>query len=181
MSRVVVLEPHPDDAVLFACFSLLRYQPHVVTVLHPHTMAEPAYPGGSVDPFLRLREHEAAMAVLGTDFTLWPFSDISPDTDAIADMISELDCDLLLAPAVEEDGHPDHNLVGSLAQIQACEIIQYTTYTRSGGRTTAGRFVPYEFPWAETKRRAMACYESQAAHPATASWFAADDLREWVL
>ena len=151
-----------------------------MTVLRPDTMTSRTYPGGSADPHVRWAEHANAMDVVGATWEQWPFSDAAPDSDGIADRISALECDLLIAPAVEEDGHPDHNLVGSLAQIKACEIIQYTTYTRGGGRTTTGRFVPYEFPWMAVKRQAMACYESQAAHPATAPWFAAKDLREWV-
>lgn len=175
----VVLEPHPDDCALFACFLALRHQAKIVTVLAPNRMAGLGYPGGPVPTGQRLEEHRQAMAELGAEWEAWHFDDFSPNTDAIADRLVALDCDPLIAPAVEEDGHPDHNLVGSLAQIHGAELIQYTTYTRAGGRSSSAHEVPFEPGWPVLKLRALACYESQIAHPATQPWFL-DGIREWV-
>lgn len=181
--NVVLLEPHADDAVLFSCWNLLRYRPRVITVLRSDRMANPKYPGGPVKHETRVLETWDAMFALGIDWTsdedAWDFSDVKPDTDAIAERIAALDCELLIAPAVEKDGHPDHNAVGSLAQILPIEVIRYTTYTRSGGRSSNGTEVPFEPSWPALKLRALACYESQIAHPATAAHFLGG-LREWV-
>jgi LmbE family N-acetylglucosaminyl deacetylase len=177
--NAVLLEPHPDDAVLFSCWNLLRYRPHVVTVLRSDRMASRAYPGGPVAHSTRALESVAAMNRLGVQHEQWEFSDETPADDEITDRIVALECDLLIAPAVEEGGHPDHNMVGSLAQIHGAPAISYLTYTRGGGRSTHGTEVEFEPSWPVLKLRALACYESQIAHPATAAHFLGG-LREYV-
>ena len=57
-------------------------------------------------------------------------------------------------------------------------ITFYNTYRRGEGRTR-GVSVPYEADWPARKLRAMACYRSQIALPATQPWFANDWLEEW--
>lgn len=178
--NVICLEPHADDAVLFSCWNLIRYRPFLITVFESHRMANRNYPGGAVTHTRREFESRQAATLLDIPWEQWPFPDSSPNPTLIADRITDLKCDLLIAPAVEEGGHLDHNLVGSLAQIHGCDVIQYTTYTRSGGRSTSAREVPFEPEWPVTKLRALACYRSQIAHPATAPWFVDHGLREWV-
>ena len=127
-----------------------------------------------------MRENTAAMDILGARWMQWRISDRPGETDNLTERIASLECDLLIAPAVEEGGHAQHNTVGSLAQIVGCEIIQYMTYTRGNGRSTSANEVSFEPDWPVAKLQALACYRSQIAHPATRSWFVDYGLREWV-
>lgn len=88
----------------------------------------------------------------------------------------------MFAPAVEENGHVEHNTVGVAASLlwPQSKVRYYLTYTRTHGRSTLGDEVFYETEWISRKLRALAEYGSQIAHPARRPWFYdLVDLREW--
>lgn len=191
MSRALLLSPHNDDETLFASFLCLRHRPHVVICLKSARMAESKYPGGMVVK-AKTREFETAMAMktFGCEWTQWPILDTDPQPEEVEafmwglrDPSSDHDWDLVFAPAVEEGGHPDHNLVGRLAEgvFNDTPVVNYLTYTAQEGRSRQGTLVEPEPEWVTLKLHALACYKSQAMHPATKSWFYDQiDLREWV-
>ena len=188
--RALLLAPHNDDETLFASFLCLRYQPHVVICLKSTRMADPSYPGGvPVQAQTREFETEMAMNALSCTWTQWPITDMDPEEEQLESFMWGLrdplgaDWDIVLAPAVEADGHSDHNLIGMLAErvFSDVEIVRYLTYTRYG-RSSWGKLVEPEREWIGLKLAALACYRSQASHPATCSWFYERlDLREWII
>jgi LmbE family N-acetylglucosaminyl deacetylase len=84
------------------------------------------------------------------------------------------------APAVEEGGHEQHNLVGEAArEVFEARVHPYLTYVR-GSMRSRGREVAFEPEWVADKLRALACYESQIGLENTRAWFMDDCLREYT-
>ena len=151
-------------------------------------MADPGYPGGmKVEFWEREQETDQAMAILGCSWEQWTFSDAEPDWLEIEVQMRVLDegpldprYERVFAPAFALDGNAQHNMIAQLAdRVFGDRVTYYTTYT-SNGRAISDREVEYEPEWIALKHRALACYSSQSAHPATRQHFMAD-LREYVL
>jgi LmbE family N-acetylglucosaminyl deacetylase len=183
VSGSVLLAPHHDDESLFASFLILRYRPLVVTVLgRAERQAQHGYPGGPIPGSIREQETAEAMRLLDARWVSWEFSDLNPDWPAISRAIAELagSFDRCFAPAVEDEGHGQHNHVGALAlaHFGRDRVTAYTTYRNGYGRS-GGEQVPFDPDWPVLKLRALACYESQIRCPSTGHHFLAG-LREYV-
>lgn len=173
--RAILWEPHHDDSVLFATYTLLREKPTVITVFsHP-----------SVE---RQVESMKAMDVVECNYGMVGAyeGDAGAEALLLSRMIREHDLGgdkKVFAPAVEEDGHADHNLVGSLAgKVFGPEnVTHYMTYRRGHGRSRSDNEVEPEPGWRALKMQAMACYASQIERDDTRPWFCGDDVfREWI-
>lgn len=176
---VLLLEPHHDDAALFAAFTCLRFKPFVVTVLASHLQEERGY---GITNATRSEENRQALKILGCDNEQWPYPDNNPPWDVILARVDELDAALrpetVFAPAVEQDGHDQHNNVGMVAdKVFGHRVRPYLTYRRTHGKTVGVEVVP-EPDWIVQKHWALACYHSQIKEPTTRQWFL-DDLREY--
>lgn len=156
--RSVLLTPHPDDETLFATFTLLREKPHVVCV----------FDCGDE----RRTEFEAAMRTLGIKAPeTWGFpEDPWPNWASIREAIRNLGAERLYAPEAGDMGNLHHIGVGHAAADSGIPTVHYLTYT-TAGKQTSGNPVPYEPAWIGLKLRALACYESQYAHPSHAPHF----------
>ena len=173
----ILIEPHMDDAVLFASYTILGEKPVVCTAFGDT-------PYGDV----RFEEHIAALAVLGARDTAWnaDLSERKPDWDAarswMGELLEVLKPDLVYAPAREKGGHEQHNEITKIAQRTfACDMHYYMTYVRGGRRSRGSIEIEPEHGWSALKFQAMACYASQIEWIHTRPWFAADDaLREWL-
>lgn len=188
--RALLLAPHNDDETLFASFLCLRYQPHVVICFRSERMADPNYPGGMpVDAKTRRFETAMAMKTLGCNWSQWEIPDtvtepeiVEPHFWALRDLAGQDDWDMVIAPAIEDGGQFQHNMIGELATSVFLDVprIHYLTYTSDGGRSRGLIEVGFEPEWIALKLHALACYKSQAAHPATRSHFIDGGLREYV-
>ena len=77
-------------------------------------------------------------------------------------MVREVIAEEVYAPAVEEGGHEQHNMIGRIvADIWRAEATHYLTYTNGRDRSISDRPVPVEPGWISAKFRALAHYESQ--------------------
>ena len=171
----ILFEPHHDDAVLFASYTLIKENPLVVTVLS-HT-----------DHMERWEESNDAMDMLGVGWMPLPFPEKNPDWDEVRERISQFknrkDYDHFFAPAVEENGHEQHSLLGEIvADVFGAErVTHYLTYRRGCGRSQSENEVIAEPGWAAQKFSAMACHASQIERENTRYWFSSDNmLREWL-
>lgn len=191
----VLLDPHGDDAALFAAFTCLRESPHVVVVLRSAVQET----RGGPDFTRREAELAAAMDVLGCTWEQWAIPDDAPRWEQAAERIKGLASfyDHCYAPAEawEANGHAWHNKppsgvepgvrhhdrVGFLAckMFGAERVTGYQTYTMHGGKTRVGDPVESRPEWVLAKLRALVCYESQVLLPATAPHFA-EDLAEFT-
>lgn len=158
----VFLSPHPDDETLFGAFTLLRHRPTVVVALDCGDE--------------RMMEAHQAVSLLGCRFVQWPFLESDPDWDAVAVALADLPDGPVFAPALVEDGNPDHNRIAELAPVGS---IRYLTYT-AAGKQTDGVEVAYEPEWIGLKHQALACYPSQFAQPGRAEHFMRD-IREYTV
>jgi LmbE family N-acetylglucosaminyl deacetylase len=165
----LLVSPHNDDESLFACWTLLREKPMVVVVFDGYVQAAR---GLKITWQQRRAETLAACDILGVPVTFLGFRDDQPPTaEAIRECLDLYRPDIpVYAPAFEEDGHPQHNLVA-----RACDGLtiadRYLTYT-AAGKSTGGRVVPIlDGSWIALKHRALACYESQLSlDPRVACW-----------
>lgn len=173
---VLLIEPHMDDAVLFASYTILGEKPIVCTALAATTDGE-----------RRRREHDAAMdalGVVGRDRLLE--HEHKPAWVKVRgwmeDLRAKVKPTLVYVPAFEYGGHEQHNEVNQIAKRAFdCEILSYMTYVRGGRRSRGSIEVEPEHGWSARKFQAMACYASQIEWIHTRPWFAADDaLREWL-
>lgn len=181
----VLLEPHNDDAVLFATWTCLREQPHVITCLRSHRQG---------DNFARreLESHVALQETLGCSWGQWEFRDDAPDWPAIRSAIGQLaeTFDHCYAPFPRwvQNGHDpaeltppghgilQHDRIGQMA-LDAFGPERYTgylTYLRWGGKDNGGTAVPFEPEWPLRKLQALACYRSQLERPEIVSHFLGD-------
>ncbi len=179
----ILFEPHHDDAVLFACFTLLRIHPTVVTVLGDARVQDEL----GVTVFERERETIEAMKVVEpSNWRTWNHKDTEPNEDAIVSDMLHLNAIMhpkeVWAPLVEKRGHEQHNLVGRAAihafgEKRCCF---YSTY-RMGPyeRSREGVRVEYEPGWLFQKHAALACYRSQALTPSFKHF--AEDLNEYAI
>jgi hypothetical protein len=101
----VLIDPHGDDAALFASFLCLRYKP-VVVVTHL------SVPEDEVDE---------AMWQLDCDWTVHSLDDLP-------------DAELTIGPAWEKDGLPEHNLVADTFAADI-RYMTYAGYPRQKSRS----------------------------------------------
>lgn len=175
--NALLLEPHQDDATLFAAFTCLRYKPKVITILGSKLQEDR---GTGITNGVRELENHNALAELGCviGHEQWPERDNAPDWDATYARLHRVNLgthyEVVFAPAIEDGGHEQHTAVGELALGVFGERVQhYLTYKRGHGKTK-GKLVEYEPEWVSIKHRALAWHESQIAERTTQSWFMGD-------
>lgn len=178
----ILLEPHHDDAVLFASYTLLGLDdPLVVTVLG-RAEVQKRY---GITGAQRTIENEFAIKELGVRAPWeWGVSDENPDWEGVkrraraADEIHSPSC--VWVPAWEEGGHEQHNLVNQIAVETFNERCRfYHTYKRGSARTRSTHEVARLPDWPGQKFRAMSWFQSQINLDNTRPWFNDWD-REWV-
>lgn len=178
----LLLAPHNDDETLFASFTILRHRPHVVTCFRSYVQERR---GG---PDYRTREAETQQALFRLGGPTWqqlPVRDDQPDVEMLVSCLREIQrdglWDVVFAPAVEDGGHDQHNMVGHAAlEIFGDQIVTpYLTYVRGEGKTRSGCAVPFEPDWPARKLMAMSKYQSQIEVENTSFWFLDETIREW--
>lgn len=193
--KSLLLVPHCDDETLFASHIVMRYNPDVKVVYLPsqheeestrrHEMAAALshLSGVTWDPWdvewLGGREREP-MHSLEEQLSKWCPPELFLERDPDAEYYEHV-----FAPLPEPGGHPEHNYVGTVA-VELWGKVRttlYTTYTRTGGRTTSeGQEVELPAWMIQRKLRALAEYISQIEQPSTRPWFCQMlDLREWIV
>lgn len=177
----LLLEPHQDDAVLFACYTLLRERPHVITILQSDLQAQR---GTGIRASQRVAENELALNVtLGLTWEQWEYSDADPDWRGIRDDLAKRNdatVTSVYAPYPESGSHPHHNMVGNLAlEVFGGRVTHYMTYVNGRGRSQGSRrVVPHVYDHVRMKLLALACYGTQIREPSTGHHFT-EALHEW--
>lgn len=154
------ISPHNDDAVLFGSFTLQRFQPLVLTVFDSVVQDKRGYP--QCNAAARRCEDYCAMKILGCWIKFSGASDAELSREAIRAALSEYKPQRVWIPAYEEHGHPQHNLISTLARevYSGAEIRCYLTYTELG-KSTNGTKVPFTGVMLRKKLQALACYRTQ--------------------
>jgi len=174
----ILLQPHDDDAFLFACFAAIREQALIVTVFDSYVQPSRGIPGTSARE--RERETNRACIVLGLLWKRLNFRDDEMPTlhqvaSRLGEVVGPLNGHEIWAPADEAYGHPQHNLLAPLGDHH------YLTYTERG-KSTCGREVPFEPAWVGLKLRALSCFESQfQAATGCVEHFIGRSLREYEI
>ena len=171
-----MLAPHHDDESLFAAFLVQEWNADVIVCFSP--MSEERLHGQ--DPAKRLQEFWTACDYLGAgkQHSL----DLSNETAnglaavRLPKMLRQVEMgehERVYAPAFEINGQEQHNIVAQAAiEVYGAERVRhYTTYTRSGGRTTTDQPVEFDARMVSRKLRAMSAYRSQIDLLSTRGWF----------
>lgn len=179
----LLLDPHGDDGVLFAAFTIMKHRPHVAVCLRSQLQESR---GTGITAAEREAETGAALAILDVPaWEQWPIRDDRPDWVAVARLMEQtrddVKPDVVFAPEFEVGGHDHHNAVAEIAArvFGPKLIVSYLTYVRGSARSDWATEVVPEPDWIVRKHRALACFESQVREPSTRPWFM-DSLREWV-
>jgi LmbE family N-acetylglucosaminyl deacetylase len=157
----IFISPHNDDETLFGAFTILRERPLVVIVFDSHVQEAR---GLRVDWKQRRHETRKALDILGGQVCYLGLSDADPGVteavirEALFKTLGRLS-EPVFAPASEEAGHAQHNMVAEATAFPG--VRRYLTYT-ARGKSIVGRPVPIESPdWIRRKLEALACYTSQ--------------------
>lgn len=161
---ILVLSPHNDDETLFAAFTILRYQAHVIVC---HGSAGDY--GRSED---RMMESAQAVATLGGTFEQWdvPSGDANLLHSKLATGVERPNVQWVFAPD-KHASHPDHRLLAEVAaDLFKGKLTTYHTYADQRRVTPLsvgyGRAVEIGHPsWVHRKIRALSSYTTQASHP----------------
>lgn len=179
----LLLDPHGDDGVLFASFTILKHEPTVIVCLRSQLQESR---GAGITYQEREMETTRALAELGVPaWEQLAVPDDRPDWVAVARSLEsardDLRPDQVFAPEFEVGGHDHHNAVAEIAAkvFGSDRIVSYLTYVRGSARSDWATEVMPEPDWIARKHRALACFESQIREPSTRPWFM-DSLREWV-
>ena len=193
MAGAILFAPHNDDETLFAFYQMLRLRPLVVVVTRSYRQEHEQH-----GPSHERREEEThrVCELVDVPYVQWSYPDTRVSWQHVAvsmDMLVEQERpDTIIAPAIEDGGHEDHNALGAIVQERilrrsswttVTNLVSYLTYRRGHGRSTDGDEVEATDDERTLKLQAMGLYLSQAEHPATAPWFDPNqygDLREWV-
>ena len=170
MSTALLIAPHADDESLFAAYLAQRYSAHIVVV----------YDEG--------RENELAQAAQWLGCT---YEQLGVSKQAVRHVVEHYlrslskrdEWDTVIVPYVEDNGHEEHNLVGTIAaQVFSPRwIVPYRTYAPRGRRSIGTESFPGEPVHVSRKLAALSCYRSQIEDPATGPWFSSLlDMREWT-
>ncbi len=164
------LSPHNDDETLFGAFTIQREKPLVIVVFSSFVQAAR---GNPVTSGQRHVETISALRELDPDGRSTELCSLGiPDSDAfdastLAARMVELLPDIergeqVWAPAFENGGHDQHNLVAKAADLLwPGKVTHYLTYTRTKGKSRSENEVPATGEMVRRKLRALACYESQ--------------------
>jgi hypothetical protein len=210
----LLLSPHDDDQVLWCAWTILREEPTVCIVYDSFVQTARGVEG--CDAQSRKIESIKAQHELFPPDPVYPHAfrgksdlfdlGLRDDTDyAPAYIRSEIQRQTNMtytevwAPAYEEGGHDQHNVVarvGDLFEAEGCVVHRYLTYTRGGGKSRNepyrdGRIgrpgvevLPRSAEDIQKKLRALACFKSQMQldpRIGCAEWFYGTDLREYAL
>lgn len=180
----LLLEPHPDDAALFAAYTCLRNHPVVVTCLRADVQELRGHP---ITAEMREAENRCALNLLGCERRQLEVSETHATITAVEVELFQIDKELepetIWATAVEENGHEQHTMVAEAAlRVFGSRVKPYMTYRRGSGRSK-GKTVIIPTPGERSlKRQALQCYESQIALADTAYWFGDESgwEKEWL-
>lgn len=182
IETALLLDPHGDDAVLFAAFTLLRHRPNVIVCLTSQVQENRGGPTAAI----RERETSDALGELGIyEWEQWRVKDDRPDWVAVTRLMEDAkkayEPEIVFAPEFEVGGHEHHNAIAEIAaRVFGPDRVQsYLTYVRGSARSDWGTEVVPEPEWIGWKHRALSCFTSQIREPSTRPWFM-DSLREWV-
>lgn len=151
--RPLLLDPHGDDAVLFASYICMRFKPIICVTNRTVPKSEIA----------------AATNFLGCSWQ----DGWEPQRD-----FSET----IFAPGWHEVGHEEHNEVAEKAKEVYGDAVQfYCTYAPRAHRWVGRIPIVPTAEMIQAKLRALSCFRSQIEYEATRPWFYdLLDMREWL-
>ncbi len=181
MYNKVFLSVHNDDEVLFGAYTIMRERPLVIVVYDSYVQVTRGDP--NCHRAARIGETQNALLEMGQDLQQLRLCGLRDDchythSEVIGSILSVLPVSAwetvtdVWAPAYEEGGHDQHNLVAQ--SVNSLANHRYTTYTRGKGKTRTSHLVTPTPDMIALKHRALACYTSQIANPSTRLWFRGD-------
>lgn len=167
----LLIAPHSDDEALFTSFTILRERPLVLIVTDSMRQASKGITAKE-----RRYETLNALRILGAESYFLGIPDAQLDANNLAAALDDFIAthgpfEHVFAPAFEENGNVDHNLIARVTF--SIPTMRYLTYT-TAGKSRSAHSVPFEKDWPLVKLQALACYKSQIMEPSTRDHFLRD-------
>lgn len=168
--------------MLWGAFTLQRERPVVLTVYDSVIQQQRGH--AACDLVTRRNEDiEAVRGVMGCEIQFSALRDTTLIAGAVLVALSKwAHATEVWLPAVEKNGHDQHNLVGEIGTevFKDAKIHRYLSYTRTHGKSTNGAEVKPTGAMVLNKLRALACYRTQIEIDALGCWPHFMDLREFL-
>lgn len=176
------IAPHNDDETLFGAFTLIRFKPLVLVVTDSWLQYNR---GENITAEQRRSETYEAMKMAGCPVFFGGIRDDVIDEWQVEHLLSRFDnLDMVYFPAEIEGGNEHHNLISRVAKkiclLKGWQYKQYMTYSKTQLYLVGTEESPPFGDAMQLKEKMLACYQSQAALPATAPHFeAVKEKSEW--
>lgn len=155
----ILLAPHNDDECLFCAYTIMRYKPLVIIVTDGMNMQSKG-----IDFIMRRQETVDAMKVLGASVVFLGLRDDTFEDIDLEMAIEGLKPDRVFAPAVYNNGHIGHNIVGRVAlKLWGDKVIKYATYEYPNLTLQGDITITPSNGEALLKTKALLAYPSQIA------------------
>ncbi len=182
VERKLLLSPHDDDATLFAAFTCMRKKPIVCVVTDSYIQPNRGEKG--CDAETRASETRNSCKILGCDVARLGIRDDALNEDILRYKFRNTKgFNIVYAPAIHENGNPQHNLIGKIAkEVFGDKVIFYTSYSKNNLYETGTEEVVPTKEELALKEKALACYPSQINLPSTRPHFEAVlGKSEWLI
>lgn len=178
---IILIEPHQDDSVLFAAYTLMRLRPLVISVTSSHI--QPNRGDIGCDENTRRKETVEAMKILGCPVLFMDIPDTELTEENFRQRLYGLNPETVYIPAAQ-GGNKQHDLINKVCMEyfgrDRCE--QYSTYKRNEFFTEEGYEIKPTHSEIELKNKALDCYKSQLQLPSTLPHFeAVRNKSEWLI
>jgi len=182
VSDVLFIEPHQDDAALYGFYTLLRVKPILISVTS--SFIQPNRGDQGCDADTRRKETIEAAKIAGVPVVFLDIPDTELTEENLRERLQHFNPETVYIPAQHENGNPQHNLIGKVClELFGKKCEQYCTYVRGDFNIVKGSWeVKPTHNEIELKNKALDCFKSQLALPATKPHFdAVRGKSEWIL
>lgn len=159
----LLISPHPDDAILFSTYNILRENLTVVSVTFPTLQGD--------NGLERILEDYMAMQILDRTICYLHIPEHELTDSILYDKLYEFYTeDLVYIPEYQKKGNPQHNIVNRVAKTIFPNVKEYKTYSGLEDRTIGEEIIPTVSEF-NLKIAALNCYQTQINNPNTKHYF----------
>lgn len=157
------IAPHNDDEALFGAYIIQTYKPLVVVVTDSYIQFERGEKECSAEN--RREESKRACRLLNSPVEFLCIKDTAADETLFSSAMGALwkygNVDQVFAPAIEDGGNFQHNIIGRVADELYPDVRHYYTYTRDRNYPSGEVKVEATAAMKAIKIQALAEYHSQ--------------------
>lgn len=157
----ILIEPHQDDSVMFACFTLLRLKPLVISLTS--SKIQPLRGEVGCDADTRKQETIKALEILGCPVVFMDIPDNELSEDVLRKRLRGIRAETIYIPAYHENGNEQHNLINKvcLELFGRENTEQFCSYSKTDLMIKGSWEIPPTAEELTLKNKALDCFQSQ--------------------